>query len=204
MMNIRNFGKPLTYQQVFTGTWDVPINKIPYLEFITSKVQYSATYSWDANVAYEGLVEMGNTISNLTMRQADGNLNFETLYNKSKYLKRINQKYSSRRSAPKKQVKFTPRTFEKILNLTPATPSKLTHRLNSDKIAVKFVDVDGKELKLKYKVIDRNNIEISSKVSMDDVKVNITTTDPNYTPPSQNVSDLAVRFLMLIRRASIS
>ena len=75
-MNIRNFGRPLTYQQVFTAAWDIPINKIPYLEFITAKAQYSATYSWDANVAYEGLTEMVNTVSNLAMWQGDANLNF--------------------------------------------------------------------------------------------------------------------------------
>ena len=204
MMNIRNFGRPLTYQQVFTASWDLPINKIPYLEFITAKAQYSATYSWDANVAYQGLTEMGNTAANLAMWQGDANLNFETLYNKSKYLKRINQKYSTRKGAPKRQVKFTPRNFEKLVSLSSLEPTKITHRLNSDKIVVKFVDVDGKELKVKYKALDRNNIEVKSKVNLDDVKISVTTVDPNLSSPSQDASDLAVRFLMLIRRATVS
>jgi cell surface protein SprA len=158
-------GRPLDYQQVFTASWDVPINKFPGLDFITAKGQYSATYNWDTGVEYADGMTLGNTISNLAMWQADGQMNFETLYNKSKYLKKINQKFTSRKST-RRLSKFTPKKFSQIVNLTDSVALKVAHRLNSENFNIIFTDASGRLVKVKYKILDKNNIELSSKVNI--------------------------------------
>ena len=196
-------GRPLDYQQVFTASWDVPINKFPGLDFITAKGQYSATYNWNTGVEYADGVTLGNTISNLAMWQADGQMNFETLYNKSKYLKQINQKFSSRKSN-KRQSKFTPKKFSQIVNLTDSVSLKVAHRLNSDNFDIIFTDASGRPVKVKYKVLDKNNIELSSKVSIKNLKIAMETRNPNIEKPAKKVADFTVRFLMLVRRLQVS
>lgn len=197
-------GRPLDYQQIFTASWDVPINKIPGLDFITAKAQYNATYTWDTGVVYDGESTMGNTISNMAQWQGDGNINFETLYNKSKYLKSVNQKFSGRKSSKRAQRKFTPRTYTKQIDLNDTAAVKVTHRLGSEKLTATFTDVNGDPIKLRYKVIDRNTIEIARTKGIKSVNINIVTSDPNFESAGKKVADFSVRFFMLIRRLSVS
>jgi len=84
---LRNFGRNKAYQHNFNVNYTLPTKQIPFLEFINVTAQYSGTYNW--NAAAQNLVELGNVISNGQQRQIRGDLNFETLYRKSKYLQKI-------------------------------------------------------------------------------------------------------------------
>ncbi len=200
-MSIANAGRPIDYQQVFTASWDVPVNKIPGLDFITAKGQYNATYNWDTGVAFDDQTSLGNTISNIAMWQVDGQMNFETLYNKSKYLKRINQKFSGRNTNRKK---FNPKRFNQVVNITDTATVKVNHRLNSTKLDVIFTTAEGRPVNMKYKIIDKNTIELSSSAEHKGVKVAIQTKDPNIQKAGEKVADFTVRFLMLFRRLQVS
>jgi cell surface protein SprA len=48
---------------------------------VTVKASYTGGYTW--NVASLKMPEMGNVIQNTSTRQINGDLNFETLYNKN-------------------------------------------------------------------------------------------------------------------------
>ena len=92
----------------------MPLQFIPALDWVNSSLTYNATYNWDrgANVASIEL-EQGNIIKNQRQFDWQGSFNLQSLYNKNKYLKKINQKFmaSSRVSArqpekKKKEVKL--------------------------------------------------------------------------------------------------
>ncbi len=93
--NIKDWGRNKNFQQGLNVTYDLPFKHIPFLDFIKVKAQYNANFSWQA-AALNGFdvdnVSLGNIIQNGQTRQINGDLNFETLYNKSKYLKKINTK----------------------------------------------------------------------------------------------------------------
>ena len=129
--SLRDGGRPLAYQQMFSAQWDIPINKIPGLDWITARAQYSANYNWSTGVVYDGINSMGNTITNLAQWQGDGILNFETLYNKSKYVKDLEQKLRQRSSGRGggRQQKFNPRTLVKTVVLNDTAPVKINHKL---------------------------------------------------------------------------
>ncbi|UTW68142.1 cell surface protein SprA [bacterium SCSIO 12643] len=103
--SIRDFGTNLNYNHAFNGTWAIPLNKIPALDWTNSTFKYGSTYSWvrapfiSDNSETGGL---GNTIQNTQTMQINGTLNFVNLYNKSKYLKKVNSK---RPTAKKKNDK---------------------------------------------------------------------------------------------------
>ncbi len=71
---------------------------------------YNASYNWNLGAMTQTGDNLGNVISNVTNWQVDGQLRFEALYNKSKYLKEVNQKYSGRSGA---RNRFNPKTIEK-------------------------------------------------------------------------------------------
>lgn len=87
---IFSLGTMNNYNQAFNVTWDVPIAKIPYLDFITVTAGYQSTYRWNASpLSIQS--QYGNTIENAAQKSLNGGLNLVALYNKVPYLKRINQ-----------------------------------------------------------------------------------------------------------------
>lgn len=123
--NIRDFGRPKNFQHNFNVNYNVPTKLIPILDWINVKAQYSGNYAW--NAASLNAVHLGNIIQNQQNRSLTGDLNFEKLYNKSKYLKQIN--------SPKRGGKKTTKK-----------PSSRNNKKSSSK---KDDDKDGKKKKEK-------------------------------------------------------
>lgn len=200
MASIAKLGTPYTYQQVFTASWNVPINKIPFLDWITANGSYNATYSWNRTAQMEGGVDLGNMVSSLASWQVDGQMNFENLYNKSKYLKSINQRYGGRTRPVKR--KFQSKDYSQTVNCEAKEPMRINHRLNAAKIAVTVTDKTGKEIKVKYKSTNNSTIELTSPVKLDSALLTIVTIDPNARSIGQQIGEMSLRFLMMIRRVS--
>lgn len=90
LTNIRKFGTPLNYQHASNLTYNLPINKVPALDWINSDIRYSSTYSWQrAPFAADTL---GNTIQNSAKVSINGRFNLTSLYNKVPYFKKVVQK----------------------------------------------------------------------------------------------------------------
>jgi cell surface protein SprA len=99
MTNLRNFGRTKNYTHSIAATYTLPLKKIPILDWATVKATYNANYSWSA--AALNLDSLGNVIQNGNSRQLNADLNFEQLYNKSKYLKKINAGKPPKRTGKK-------------------------------------------------------------------------------------------------------
>lgn len=90
------------YNQQLNVNYNIPINKLPLLDFTTASVRYSGTYTWthsplfntQRNAEGQWIVKdtLGNTIQNSRNISWNGQLNMVTLYNKIPYFKKINQK----------------------------------------------------------------------------------------------------------------
>ena len=93
LTQIWKLGTPVDYNQNFDFTWNIPINKISFTDWITSSLKYRSTYQWNKGTIIDEFTETGNSIQNNAQWQIDGRLNFETLYNKFRYLKKANQKF---------------------------------------------------------------------------------------------------------------
>jgi cell surface protein SprA len=106
MTNLRNLGRPKHYNHTATLSYTLPFKQIPFLDFINVKASYTSGYIWTAQSLklqnmeldptlrrenFQNNYDLGNVIQNNSVRQLNGDLNFETLYNKSKYLAKINK-----------------------------------------------------------------------------------------------------------------
>ena len=104
----RNFfkgGRTTQYHQEATLSYNVPTQKIPFLNWTTLRATYATKYDWlTASLLTKTL---GNTLSNALTKTYTGELKFEDLYMKSKFLRRV---YNM---APKQIQNNVPNNFGK-------------------------------------------------------------------------------------------
>ena len=91
--SIRHWGTPLDYQQNFTASYQLPLDKLPIFDWTKLDAQYSATYSWQRGTELDDGTSLGNTIQNNRNMQLNGNFNLETLYNHIPFLKKTNDRF---------------------------------------------------------------------------------------------------------------
>lgn len=200
--NIRKLGSPYTYQQVFNASWNLPVNKIPLFDWINANASYNSTYSWNRTAQIQGGANIGNIATSMGAWQADGQFNFENLYNKIDFLKNVNQRTAQ--SAMPNRQHFQSRTYKQIVNLEPKKTIIINHRLGSENLDFLAVDKKGKPLNLKYKVKNPTSVEITPTMKSDSATLTFSSIDPNKHSVAQSSVDFVVRALMMLRRASIT
>lgn len=209
---IKSFGVPVAYEQRFSASYAVPVNKLPFMEWVTSNAQYSARYSWDKGAVLNlgEAPSTGNVAVSERLWNGDVRFNLETLYNKSVYLKEINNRYSSRnannrsRNKGKEKKEEKPRVYErKNLRLKKDNKTKISHRLNSTKLNVVLTDADGNIYPVSYKVDDANSITISSTEDKTNLSLKVTPIIKKRTI-ADDVRDVSVRMLMMVRSVNAS
>jgi cell surface protein SprA len=92
--NLKNFGRTKRYDQNINVNYTVPFRQIPYMDWVNVKATYGASYGWEAfslnaNNDADNFKNIGNYINNKQARQVTADLNFDNLYNYSKYLRKI-------------------------------------------------------------------------------------------------------------------
>lgn len=204
--SIKGLGTPWNYNQTFTGSYKAPFNKIPALDYLTGNLTYTSTYRWDKGTTVDNLY-LGNSIQNQTIWNADARLNFETLFNKSKYLQAVNRRFkadgrggNNSRSTSSKSVNM-PKKFERSIPLSADTSTVVKHNLKTKKIKITATK-SGKPFKVETITIDDNTIEILTKgegsirlIVREDIK------EPKQSLVRE-ASDYVLRFLMMPRSLS--
>ena len=203
--SIRDLGTPLKYDQTFNVTWNMPLQFIPALDWVNSSLTYNATYNWDrgANVASIEL-EQGNIIKNQRQFDWQGSFNLQSLYNKNKYLKKINQKFmaSSRVSARQPEKKKKEVKLEKEIQLSPDSGTIVQHGMFTKKVRITARGADGKVYSIKYKPINYAQVMILNKDTAH-LKLTIVPGPEPLEGTLTKVAEYSSRFLMMVRRVNI-
>lgn len=202
--SIRHLGTPLTYQQSFDASWQVPLNKLPLFDWLTADAKYNATYNWNRGTSLSTGMNMGGVVS--SSRTASGNvrLKMETLYNHIPFLKEANKRFSTSgiNSAANKKNQAK-KNYTSEVQLKPDTTVTVKHNQRSKKLRVTALRPDGTKYPVKFKVLDNNSIQI---LSQDTVKVKITV-QPKKRKEEQGWYQglqLTARVAMLVRNVSVS
>ncbi len=111
--SLRDFGRPLSYNQSTQLSYKLPINKIPAFDWITADASYNATYSWLRGTEQEDGTTLGNTINTQRNVNLNGKLAMETLYNHSKFLKEANKRFSASNAKRESKKKVDAKKKEK-------------------------------------------------------------------------------------------
>lgn len=103
LQNMLRLGRPKSYTHNLSLNYTLPFKSLPFMDFITMKASYTGSYTWTAqslklqNLDAQNFQSeinarsLGNTIQNNSVRQINGDFDFTKLYDKSKYLSKINK-----------------------------------------------------------------------------------------------------------------
>lgn len=198
--SIKKMGTPYTYQQVFTASWKVPIDKVPLLDWITASGQYNSTYSWNRSALMNGTTNIGNVASSMGRITAKGDLNMEAFYNKSKFLKDA----ITRGNNNKRPKHFTPKTFNRQIDMVKGDTLTINHNLGSEKVNVILKKQNGKPILVKHATKDAKSILLFFTENAKNVTLSVTSKDPNAQTFVERLGDFAIRLPLMMRRVSIS
>jgi len=226
-------GTPVDYNQTFDATWTLPINKIKTFDWITSSVKYKSNYQWNRGTRIDENTETGGSVQNQANWQGDIRLNFETLYNKSPFLKKANDRFKKRSTTKTSTVKGKnskddenspmrkgakgkndkdkdkdkkTKEWKKSITLNGSdTTLVLKHNLNTKRIEISAIDdASGHVAKgITFKKKDGNTIELHTS---DSLKLNLVV---KSLPPLDDESwyktlQVVARGMMLVRSAQVT
>ncbi len=229
--SIKHMGKPLDYNQTFTGSYKLPLNLIPVLNWLNADASYNATYHWARGTTEEDGSTLGNTITNNRTYNLNGKLDMVKLYNQVPFLKKVNELFSKRQvytpkkkktvvakdsdkdKKDKKDEKKAPtfadrakkNAFVREMTLVPDTAITVTHGKKTKRLNITARTEDGKLIPLKIKKLDENKIRIVNKGdSTMKVKLQVVALEPLDDKPWYKVAQHAARFAMMVRNISVS
>ena len=127
MQSIRNLGTPLDYQQQMTASYQLPLNKLPILDWINSDASYTSNYSWQRGTELEDGTSLGNIINSRRNLNVNAAFNLEALYNHIPFLKKVNER------------------FKKAIPKTPVGQKSAKGKNDKDKNNAKGKNDDGKK-----------------------------------------------------------
>ncbi len=200
--SIADLGSPMKYDQQFIATWQLPLQLIPVLDWTNASLSYNATYNWDRGATVSENIEMGNTIKNQRQFDLQTNLNLLTLYNKNKYLKKVNQKFNNTRATAKKPEKKKKPKLEKEVVLSPDSATIVEHGMFTKKVQIIAKRANGHAYRIKFKPINFAQVKI---LNQDTVRLKLTII-PGPAPTEDflyKAVEHSARFLMMVRRFNI-
>ena len=202
--SLLHMGRPLSYQQSFDASWQLPLNKLPLFDWLTVDAKYASTYNWTRGAELDDGTSMGNTIA--MSRTASGNLKLkmETLYNHIPFLKEANKRFTnSSMNASANKKESDKKVFINEIQLKADTTVQVKHNQKSKKVQVTALRSDGSRYPIRYKVVDANNILI---LSQDTAKVKITVKPKRRKEETgwYKALQLTARIGMMVRNVSVS
>lgn len=204
--NIKKFGKVQNYQHNIDLNWNIPINKLPYINFITANASYKGVYTWQRGSETEDF-DWGNVISNKNTEQANVMGNFGTLYNKSKYLRDMYNHYNlsnntrQQKRSSGKSVTYTQRNVK----LSPGDPVTISHNLKTTDVSARAFDAKGHSLKGTLRAVDNNTAVFTPSMASDNARIVVTGTISQDEDDGRNVfKDMSMMLLTSIKSLSVS
>ena len=209
MTNIRNLGRTVQYFHTANLTYNLPINKIPMLDWLNMSIRYNASYSWDAGFLLPDSlgINLGNTIKNSNTTQLNTTFNMLNLYNKVGYFKQINDRRRAAERGGGQVERPSTRnvTFERGgYNLKAGEPLIVSHRMKTDQVTTRVLDASGRPVRVRTEVLDEDRVQISSDRDYENVRVSINGTVEIKDSFLTRLAEGSAGFLMMVRNVSLS
>ena len=202
--SLKSYGRTTDFHQKLNGTWNIPINQLPLLDWVNANARYDADYFWSIGPkTADSTINLGNTIRNNQRMQLTAQANFGRLYRKVKFLKEVDNKFKGRKKKVKKKFKNVKFSKENV-SLKKNKPRSITHNLKTESVKVTAVDKKGKEIKGRTEVINENKIKFYAEKSAKKVKISITGKREIKENILRIISDYTLYALMSVRNISLT
>ncbi|HJX71373.1 MAG TPA: cell surface protein SprA, partial [Bacteroidales bacterium] len=201
--NMLNGGRNINYNHQLNASYSLPINKIPFFNWLSASVSYSGRFSWDRGPIFNEGYSLGHTIRNSNTIQVTGQLNMMNLYSKVGFIKRIDSKYRGARQ-PESEKKYKTVTFSKITFLKANQPKNIIHKLGTQKITVKVTDADGKEIEADYEIVSENKIAVTAQQDYSGITIDIEGQIEKGENPVVFIAENTVRLITGLKSLTIN
>jgi cell surface protein SprA len=204
LMNLRDFGRTTHYRHNININYNIPINKLPLLSWLSSNVRYGATYDWMAGPVYPDSmnINLGNTIKNTNSGQLTAMANFTNLYNTSEFLKRIDRNTRPGASKNRKKEFRTVNYTRENVNFSAGRGKSIYHNLKTEDVNVKIRKPDGSALVGKTEIQSENKLVFTSSEDVDDATIEVEGQVEINRSPLIVLGEYFVRALMGVRNIS--
>ena len=206
--SIYSFGRTTNYKHTSNASYTVPLNKVPLTDWLSATTRYGSSFDWLG--APLGLVDtsgnqIGNTIKNSNSKQLTGQANLVTLYNKVKYLKKINKKYSKRNRGKPKEPEYKTIKFEKTgVDFLARKPENIYHNLETKDItSVDVYDSKGKKVKGKLFIETNNKITYELKTNLKNARI-VVEAKKKRGLDLEKILELSARTAMAVKKVSVT
>ncbi|MDX2003237.1 MAG: cell surface protein SprA [Chitinophagales bacterium] len=201
--NILGFGRTTRYQHSGSANYNLPIDKIPFLDWVQIRTGYNTTYTWTAGALYRdvngniGPNPLGNTIGNTNSIRYNGELNFKGIYDKWSFLKSYNSS-STKRDNKEQRGKKIDANVKKRTNIETdiAKQEKELEKVKADIAKLKTDTSADKATKLKALKKKRKEIKQKIKKLKQDKKKIVDPENPAASP--------FIRPLISLKRISVN
>ncbi len=216
LSNLLSLGRPILYNHVLNATYQLPLNKIGLLDWTNVTARYQAGYDWTAGSVTDESVELGNEIENTRVIQGNGQLNLTTLYNKSQFLKSVNQRFgtgvktgrssSARTKAAESRqnqsagVRVREVSYkDKKVQILAGKETVITHDLKTRDVQLKVFDEDGKQVRVVTKILDDSRLSFESRKTIEKALVEISGKRQLKTNWIYNAAQYSARTAMMVK-----
>ncbi len=202
--SVQNFGRTTDFHQKINATWNIPINQLPLLDWVNANARYNADYYWTIGPrTADTAINLGNTIRNNQNMQLSAQANFDRLYRKVKFLKRVDNKFRSNRKQAKKKFKDVKFTKENV-SLKKNKPRSIVHNLKTENVKLKVTDSKGKEIKGRTEIVNENKVKFYAEKTVKKTKINVTGKKEVKENIFNVISDYTLYALMSVRNVSLT
>lgn len=198
-------GRNMMFTQDFDISYNLPINKIQLLNWVSINTSYGGTYTWTRGEQLADLErKLGNTLKNSNSLKVNGNFNLRSLYNKVGYLKKLDAKYSNRGNRQDENQRYKTVRYEKRTFFKKDQPKNIIHKLKTEKVEVTVVDADGQQVDVKMTVVSENKITITAPEDITGVTVTVIGQVPKGENPFVFIGENTIRLLFGLKSINAS
>jgi cell surface protein SprA len=201
--NMLNGGRNINYNHQLNASYALPINKIPFFNWLSTSISYSGKFSWDRGPVFNNTYSLGHTIRNSNSVQLTGQLNMMNLYSKVGFIKRIDAKYRGAKQ-PESEKKYKTVNYSKRTFLRANQPKNIIHKLGTQKITVKATDADSNDVDVDYEIISENKIAVTAKKDYNGITIDIEGQIEKGKNPVIFIAENTVRFITGLKSLTIN
>jgi len=204
MANLSDLGRTTSYYHLLNFNYNIPVNKLPLLSWVTSNARYSARYDWLAGTVFPDSLNInpGNTIKNSNNGQFTLQANMTNLYSKVKFLKEVEastQPGAQRRmSLGYEEVTHSRRG----INLRAGKPRIINHNLKTKDVTVTVKAPDGTVVNGKFDVVSDMRIDFTADTDVTNASIDIKGRVEKKPGIASVAGKYLVRGLMALRNVS--
>jgi len=172
MKSLSSFGRTVNYNQLINVNYNIPVSKLPLLTWVTANARYGANYTWLAGPIFHDTLDinLGNTIKNSSDLNLSVQGNLSTLYNKSQFLRKIEN--NTRPDGPKPSAGTETVVYTRD-NITFRGGQRrfVVHNLRTRDVTVKMMKADGMQLNGRVEVLSETRIAFTAAEDAENVRI---------------------------------